>query len=172
MSVCWVTLWYPYENKGLIHWRSTRGAGNIPGIFPLHAASPLCGIFKLFPNTDTPLFKTIYLNHYKNIYRLSQTILDYLELSLTISYYLLLSLTIFDYIGLSGTFWDYFGLSGTIWDYLGLYGTIWDYLGLSGGTIWDYLGPSWTRVQAEAGETKLLLFETFSWNFFFHLCHS
>ena len=24
--------------KGLVHWRSTRSAGHIPGIFPLHAA--------------------------------------------------------------------------------------------------------------------------------------
>ena len=55
-------------------------------------------------------------------------------------------------------------LSGTIWDYLRLYGTIWEYPGIS-GTISDYLGQSRTRVQVEAGESKLLLFETF-WLFF------
>ena len=52
-------------------------------------------------------------------------------------------------------------------DYHGIFWTIWDYMGLSGGTIWDYLGPFRTRVQVEAGESKLLLFETFSWIFFF-----
>ena len=64
-------------------------------------------------------------------------------------------------MGLSGTIWDYHGLSQTISDHLGLSGTIWDYLVLS-GTIWNYLGLSQTRVQVEAGESKLLLFET-SW---------
>ena len=27
--------------------------------------------------------------------------------------------------------------------------------------MWDYLGLSWTRVQVQAGKSKLLLFETF-----------
>ena len=40
-------------------------------------------------------------------------------------------------------------------------------MGLSGGTIWDYLEPSQTRVQVEAGESKLLLFETFSFFYFY-----
>ena len=31
--------------KGLVYWRSTHSAGHTPGIFSLHAASPLCGIF-------------------------------------------------------------------------------------------------------------------------------
>ena len=43
---------------------------------------------------------------------------------------------------------------------MGLSGTIRDYQGLS-QTISDYLGLSRTRVQVEAGESKLLLFETF-----------
>ena len=38
---------------------------------------------------------------------------------------------------------------------------------LSGGTIWDYLGPSRTRLQVEAGQSKLLLFETFIFFFYF-----
>ena len=57
------------------------------------------------------------------------------------------------------------GPSGTIWDYPGLSGTIWDYMGLS-GTILDYLRLSQTKVQVEARESKLLLFETFSLFFF------
>ena len=44
--------------------------------------------------------------------------------------------------------------------YLKLSGTIWYYLGLS-GNIWDCLRLSPTRVQVEAGESKLLHF----WNF-------
>ena len=39
-------------------------------------------------------------------------------------------------------------------------------MGLS-GTIWEYLGLSRTRVQVEAGESMLLLFETFSLVYFF-----
>ena len=35
-----------------------------------------------------------------------------------------LSQSIWDYLGLSGTIWDYLGLSGTMWDYLGLYQTM------------------------------------------------
>ena len=42
-----------------------------------------------------------------------------------------------------------------IWNYLGISGPIWDNLGLS-GTI------SCIRVQGQAGESNLLLFETFS----------
>ena len=86
-------------------------------------------------------------------------------LSGTICDYLGPSVTIWDYLGVSETIWEYLGLSGTTWDYLGLSGTILDYLGLS-GTIWNYLGLSWTREQVEAGETKLLVSETF-WFFFF-----
>ena len=48
----------------------------------------------------------------------------------------------------------------TILNYLGLFWFISDYMGIS-GTIWDYLGLYGTRVQVEAGESKLLLFETF-----------
>ena len=44
--------------------------------------------------------------------------------------------------------------------------TISDYLGLF-WTIWYFLGLSWTRVQVEAGESKFLLFETFSLFFIF-----
>ena len=58
------------------------------------------------------------------------------------------------------------GPSGTISDYLGLSGTIRGYLRLS-GAIWGYLGLSRTRVQVEAGESKLLLYETFSFFFFY-----
>ena len=57
--------------------------------------------------------------------------------------------------------------------HLGLSETIGDYLGLSGNSIWtisDYLGLSWTWVQVETGESKLLLFETFSFPLFFHTC--
>ena len=84
-----------------------------------------------------------------------------------------LSGTIWDNMGLSGTIFDYPGVSGTIWDYLvlsgtimGLYGTSSDYLDLS-GTIWDYLRLSQTRIQVKAGESKSLLFETFSFLYFF-----
>ena len=66
-------------------------------------------------------------------------------------------MTIADYLGSLRTFWDYPGLSETIWDHLGLFGT----------SIWDYLGLSWTWVQVKTGECKLLLFETFSFLFFF-----
>ena len=61
-------------------------------------------------------------------------------------------------MGLSGTKWDYLGLYQTILDYLGL----WDYLELS-GIIWDYLrlSQTQTRAKAEAGESKILLAETF-----------
>ena len=51
-------------------------------------------------------------------------------------------------------------------DYLVLSSTIWYYLILS-GSIWDYLQLSRTRGQVEAGESKLLLFETFP--LFFYL---
>ena len=46
---------------------------------------------------------------------------------------------------------------------MGLSGTIWDYLELSelSETILDYMGLSRTKVQIKAGESKLLLFETF-----------
>ena len=81
--------------------------------------------------------------------------------------YLGLSGIIWDYFGLSETIADYLGLSRTISDYMGLSGTIWDHLGLS-GTIWHYLGLFQTRVQVEAGESKLLLFETFSLFFFYY----
>ena len=93
--------------------------------------------------------------------------------------------TFSDYLGQFKTIWDYLGLSVTISNYLRLYRTIWDYMGLSvticdyhglSGTIWDYLGWSWTildnlrlsqnMVQVEAGENKLMLFETFSGFFF------
>ena len=67
---------------------------------------------------------------------------------------------------LSVTIWDYLGQYGTIWDNLVLSGTIWDYDGLS-GTMMDYVGLSGIRVQVEAGESKLLLFETFSLFYFF-----
>ena len=46
--------------------------------------------------------------------------------------------------------------------------TIWDILGLS-ETIWDYLQLSRTRVQVKAGESKILLFETFSFFFYYFL---
>ena len=91
----------------------------------------------------------------------------HLVLSGTISNYLRLSGTIWDYFELSQTFSDYLGLLETIWDYLGLSGTIWDYLGLS-GNIFDYLGLSGSIwVQAKAGESNILLFETFSLSLFF-----
>ena len=62
---------------------------------------------------------------------------------------------------------EYLELTGTICDYLGLFETIWGYLGISGTSIWDFLGLSWTWVQVETGESKLLLFETFSLVCFF-----
>ena len=81
--------------------------------------------------------------------------------------YLWLSGTILD----SGTLWDYLVLSRTIWPYLTLSGTIWPYLTLS-GTIWNYLGLfrtiSTIRVQVKTGESKLLLFETFSLFFYYN----
>ena len=67
------------------------------------------------------------------------------------------------------TLWDYPGLSRTILvqSSLGLLETIWDYLGLS-GNIFDYLGLSGSIwVQAKAGESNILLFETFSLSLFF-----
>ena len=67
--------------------------------------------------------------------------------------------------GLSQAISDYHGQSRAILDYLRLSGTIWDYLGLS-GTILDYLILSPTRVQVEAGESKLLLFEIFPFHIF------
>ena len=66
-------------------------------------------------------------------------------------------------VGGDVTIWDYMGIYGTIWDSLGLSRTIWDYLGL----LWVYLGLSQTRVQVEAGESKLLLFETVWFTIFF-----
>ena len=111
------------------------------------------------------------------VYLVSRSILDYLGLSLSILVYLGLSRTILDYLGLSRsilvylslsrTVWDHLGLSGTIRDYMGLSGTIWHYLVLS-GTIWHYLGLYGTRVQVEAGESKLLLFETFPFFYFYY----
>ena len=86
--------------------------------------------------------------------------LVYLGLSLSISVYLGLSGSIWVYLGQSRTISDYQGLSEIIWDYLGLSGIIWNYLRLS-RSILDYLRLSWTRVQVEAGESKLLLFEIF-----------
>jgi len=115
------------------------------------------------------------------VYLVSRSILDYLGLSLSILVYLGLSRTILDYLGLSRsilvylslsrTVWDHLGLSGTIRDYMGLSGTIWHYLVLS-GTIWHYLGLYGTRVQVEAGESKLLLFETFPFFFYFYFYFS
>ena len=89
------------------------------------------------------------------------TIMDYFRLSRTISDFDGLSGTNLNYIGLFGTIWDYLRLSWKICDYLRLSETICEYMWLS-ETIWDYLRLSWTRVQVEAGESKLLLF----WNFF------
>ena len=97
---------------------------------------------------------------------------DYLQLSQTISDYLGLSQTILDYLGLSRTIRNYLGLSQTFSDYLRLSRAISGYLELS-WPISDYLGLSWAiwsyLHQVEAGEGKLLQFETFLFYYYFSL---
>ena len=103
----------------------------------------------------------------------------YLSISQTILVYIGLSRSILDFLGLSKSFLVYlcFSISG----YLGQSWAISWYLGLS-QVILSYLGLSWARMrylgylllsllrmQFEAAESKLLLFEAFS---FFFRCEA
>ena len=76
-----------------------------------------------------------------------------------------------EYIGICwaifGCLWLSLAISNYLWLSLAISGYLWLYLAISG-----YLGLSraisgYLRLQVEVGESKLLLFETFSLAFFF-----
>ena len=62
--------------------------------------------------------------------------------------------------------WLSLAISGYLWLYLAISGYPWLSLAITG---YHWLFVLKIRVQVEAGESKLLLFETFSWNYYFFL---